>query len=1000
MSKTVRARSAFAATVSLAALVAAYPAAAQEVAQTPAEAASTPAAGGVPEAAVTRGIPTIVVTAQRRAESLQDVPVAVSAFSDESLAAQQIENTLDLQQALPNTTFTGGNFGGANITIRGIGSPVVAASGDAGVGVHINDMPLLGSGGLFDTEFFDIERIEVLRGPQGTLFGRNATGGVINLITAKPDLSGFGASGEVQYGNYNALSTRGMVNVPLGDAVGVRLAGLYLNRDGFTDNLFTGDDIDGRDNYSLRGTIGFEPTSNTSGYVTVQYQKEDSSRARNQKQLCATDPTGVLGCRPDRLDTQPVNGNATLATILSSAEFLTVAASPALAPFALGSLYGPNPFADTVTPENLRAVSIDFEPTYESEYFVAQGELEHDFGNLTATLNGGYSTAKTDSYGDYNLNVTSSVLPQIAQLQAFASITDPANPAFPLAGIAQGILATPLFQNGQICVSDANRDYVGFIGGDIYGCADNTTEYDRDTDDVEQWSAEARIASDFDGPFNFLLGGIYLHAKVDTNYYVAASGLDYANLLLGGPASGFAAATGPTTFSSETNDYELDSYGLFGEAYVDFTDELSLTLGLRYSKDDKSVADRQLLANVPIPFGTTTLTPELLEAGGYDADPDTPGLQTFRRSEASFEEVTGRALLSWNPYTSFSDDTLVYASFSRGYKPGGINPPFDSSLFNAPQTFDSEIIKAFEIGTKNTFGGGVAVINLTAFYYDYSDFQVSRIFNRTSFNDNTDAEIYGVELESVFNPTDALTINLTGSYQKTEIKDLVVQDTRDPSGGRSNAVIIKDITTASNCVFTSDTLDQATLGALVSGFNSALGLQGAVPVPGTQALGAYSICSALAGAAATGELGPASDLISLDVLNDGTPILPDGVPFDLSGNELLNSPNWKFSVGAQYEIDLAGGWVLTPRADLNFVGNAFATNYNRPVDKIGAYEIVNAQLTLTSPDDRFYVRGFITNAFDVEAQTGRYVTDQSSGLFTNIYLTEPQRYGAAVGFRF
>jgi iron complex outermembrane recepter protein len=178
----------------------------------------------------------IVVTAQRQSERLQDVPIAVSAFSAESLEAQQIENPSDLQLTLPNITFTKTNFTSSSFTIRGIGDLCVGVSCDSATAIHLNGSPLVGTR-LFETEFFDLERIEVLRGPQGTLFGRNATSGVVNVITAKPNLNGFAASAEGEYGNYNSMKAKGMINIPLGDTLGVRVAGFYLKRDGYTENL-------------------------------------------------------------------------------------------------------------------------------------------------------------------------------------------------------------------------------------------------------------------------------------------------------------------------------------------------------------------------------------------------------------------------------------------------------------------------------------------------------------------------------------------------------------------------------------------------------------------------------------------------------------------------------------------------------------------------------------------------------------------------------------------
>ena len=127
----------------------------------------------------------LVVTAQKREEALQDVPIAVSAFDQEALQKGKIDGVTNLILAVPNVNFSKGNFTGYNFQIRGIGSKLVAGSGDAGTGIHLNNAPLL-SNNLFETEFYDVERVEVLRGPQGTLYGRNATGGVVNMITANP----------------------------------------------------------------------------------------------------------------------------------------------------------------------------------------------------------------------------------------------------------------------------------------------------------------------------------------------------------------------------------------------------------------------------------------------------------------------------------------------------------------------------------------------------------------------------------------------------------------------------------------------------------------------------------------------------------------------------------------------------------------------------------------------------------------------------------------------
>ncbi len=949
------------------------------------------------DAAEERDSTEIIVTAQRQAQSLQDVPIAVSAFTSEALENQQIDNPLELQQALPSTTFTKGNFTGSNVTIRGVGSPVVAASGDSGVATHFNDMPTVG-GRLFETEFYDLERLEVLRGPQGTLFGRNATGGVINLITAKPKLGQFGAAGEVSYGKYNALQAKGMVNVPIGEIAAVRLAGIYLKRDGYTTNLNTGNDIDGRDYYSLRGSFAIEPTESTKFTITGQYFKEDSNRSRVQKQLCATDLTGILGCRPDREEFGVINGDATAGSTLTSREFLAIAA-PALLPFALGSSYDDdgNLYTGAINPADVRKVAIDFEPTYKSDELIIQAELEHNFGNLTATLNGGYLKNNLVSRTDYNLTTTRSLAtnPALATIRALAA----ANVPFGLALNNSG-----LFNGTQICVSDPDRSYSGFIGGNVNRCADNTTEFDESGVSNEQWSIEGRLASDFDSPFNFMLGGLYLTNKVtNSDYYVAASGLDYAALLLAGGAGVLA----PPFFNSETNLGKLKTFGIFGEVYIQPSDQLKFTAGLRYSHDKKFISARQPFLSALVPFGTTDANSAL---AGVDADPAAPGVQPYALQRGTFKKLTGRAVIDWQPEVSFTDDTLIYASFTRGYKPGGFNPPYDPNLFPPiPLTFDPEIIDAFEIGTKNSFGGGAAQINLTGFYYKYSGLQVSRIINRSSFNDNTDATIFGVEAETILRPVREFTINASVSYLHTKLKNLRLTDTRDPSGGRSDVVIIKDAQSAANCVVAPTVPGSVPIAntlALVNGFNAAASggvIRPAVIVPGTgsgpgnEAYGAFSLCNALSSFL---QANTPTGTYLFDQGQGGGLFLPGGVEVDLSGNKLQNSPTWKVSTGAQYEFRTASDWSITPRVDMTLTGSQWGSTFNTIRDRIPSYVIANAQLKISAPDDRFYARVYVANVFDTNAVTGKYITDPSSGLFTNIFTVEPRTYGAAVGFKF
>ena len=162
----------------------------------------------------------IIVTAQKREQSVQDVPIAVTALSAEALQSRQIDGGSELLRAVPNVTFSKSNFSMYNFSIRGIGTKAVSASSDPAVAVSFNNTPLIRNR-LFEQEYLDVARVEVLRGPQGTLYGRNATGGVVNMFPELPKFRSEGfAAGEL--GNYDSRRGQAMLNVPFGDTFAVR----------------------------------------------------------------------------------------------------------------------------------------------------------------------------------------------------------------------------------------------------------------------------------------------------------------------------------------------------------------------------------------------------------------------------------------------------------------------------------------------------------------------------------------------------------------------------------------------------------------------------------------------------------------------------------------------------------------------------------------------------------------------------------------------------------
>lgn len=968
----------------------------------PALAQTTTGTTRTPDASTaSNSIEEIVVTAQRSAQSLQDVPIAVSAFNAEALQRQQIQNSSDLQLTLPNITFTKGNFTGSSFTIRGIGDLCVGTTCDSATAIHVNGSPLIGTR-LFEAEFFDMERIEVLRGPQGTLFGRNATSGVINFVTAKPDMNKVGAAGEVDYGNYKSVRARGMFNLPVTDTLAVRVAGFYLKRDGYTENLYNDTRVDGRDMFGLRGSVRWEPTDNTRIDLMGYYFKENDDRSRIQKQLCQRDPTGVLGCLPGRLENGKVNGNSTFTGVLASREFLRIgtgALGSALTNTGLGSLYGPDAYTNFQEPSDVRQVRTAYAPTYKAMEQQYQARIEQDFGVGKLQVTGLYQKTSVDSSVDYNLSVVDPTVykPGLTALGAIAT----ALPVFNK--IAPAIY--PGGVNGPYCTSAAEETGTGAFGGNKL-CGATPLNFDRSNESRRTWSVEGIFTSQLDGAFNFLLGGIYLNSHLPENsYYVNSFAIDYVSGLLGG-ASALGAGQagggylGTPFFRNNTSDSTLKSYGIFGEAYYQFNDAIKLTVGLRYNNDKKTVQARSTLLSFFVPFGNANAfdTPF---GGGFDADPATvcagagstvpgaigsrPGCEAYQNRDVKFGEFTGRAVLDFK----ISDESLIYASYSRGYKSGGINPPLQP-IFAVPEGFAPEFIDSFEIGSKNTFLDGTLRANLTAFYYKYSALQLSRIVARTSVNDNVNANVYGLEGEFIIQPTRAIAVNFNASYLHTSVsQDKFLSNPRDPSGGRNDTVIIKDITNGSNCAVVPTVAGNGSrVQNYVTAVNAALGLRGPAsfgPDSGLNgATGAFGICSALAGNAAAA----------------GVQVLNAGVEVNIKGNELPQAPQFKWSAGAQYTFDLANGMTVIPRADLAYTGGSFGSIFNGNVNRIDSYEVINAQIQVNGPNDKWYLRAYVQNLTDNNATTGLYVTDQSSGLFTNIFTLEPRRYGAAVGFKF
>ena len=944
--------------------------------------------------AVAEGSEEVTVTAQRRGPgaTVQKTPIAITAMGQKELESKSIESFKDLQFSVPSVTYSNGNFGGNNFQIRGIGLSAVGTTADSGVSVHTNDVYNYGTAGLATGEYYDLERIEVLRGPQSTLYGRNATGGVVNIITAKPDSSEMYFHADGTYGEYNTVKGNFMANLPIVEnELALRLAYNYSRHDGYVENVFLGTDVNSQNLQQARASLRWEPSESTTIDFIGSYTFEKDSRMRYPKQLCKRDPSGVLGCLPDGLGFQATNGNSGFGTTLASAQGPLGALGLSL--FDLTQ--GPGTGANALVPNDNLQIATDIDPTYQGDGVFYMASLRQEITPwLTMTALANYSDGSSKSTSHYNNTVGEDIGPRIdavvAQMRVLSQVFTGSQAAADLYidtffTAPDGTIALPLSEAASGGITAGPN-----VGTTVRNYSRNIQGYDLITGSTDQASGELRFNTSFDGPVNFMVAGFYFESEGNADYYVNSNLLDYnaimfgyAGYLLGAGGQGPALINAPSQFISETRLSQLKSKAVFGEAYWDVNDELKVTAGLRWTEDRKKTLSKASLFLGNVPVGTTNLDPIL--------GPPT-------ELSGTFDAVTGRLVVEWTPDLSFTDDTLVYGSYSRGFKSGGLNPPLssESSPIPVPLTFDPEEINAYEIGIKNRFMDNKIQANLTAYYYDYKGYQISEIIARTSVNKNVDATIWGLEGEFLYKPTSNWQFNLTVTNTDSEIGDVSIVDQRNPGAGVANSVVIKDIGSGANCVI----LMLPGAGGLTPADAGVPGYY--VPPGGSAQLAANGVPNVNFGVCpGTFVNGQPVFPAGLDPAKYGFAADPSGIPVSIEGNELPQTPKNTVSLGAQYTLPIDGGYEMVIRGDYYWQGDMWTRVMNSdPVDKIESWDIVNLSIQLNALEQGWYARVFATNVFDEHNLTGTYLTDASSGLFSNAFVQDPRVIGVTVGLDF
>lgn len=674
----------------------------------------------------------VVVTAEKRTESLQEVPIAITAFNQKDIEQRGISNVADLLGQIPSVGgFTApGSRGNTSLSIRGVsgGSPS-NLSLDPAVGIYMDGVYLGKMTGV-STDVAELERIEVLRGPQGTLYGRNATGGAVNYITRKPT-GEFGVRAIGSAGNHDYFAAQINVDTPSIGQVGVGLGQLAANfgvqtrdRDGFYKNTTNGDDFNDLDRQAWRIGLAWDITENLR--VDYGYDGSQLDEVNNLDAVVGINPLGAAGV--DRV--------GALRGTLAQAQ--AWAATPGTDP-RIGERWVPSLQKTIDTYEGSigagegrrNRAGIDVTPRSESDTEGHGLTLSWIKDDITFKSITGYRTNKTKARGDIDSIDSRNDANGVAAWNDLAHFTLDAiygatggvnimNPAIPL---------------------DAFWDQIDAQGGALHFSQDAVSDYD-------QFSQELQIIGSTD-KFEYV-GGLYYFD--DTAKYKRTS-----------TALVPAAPIGETRYKMTTEAWAVYGQTTWTPGWLD--DRLSFTAGLRYTEEDKDIK-----WNNGESIGALS--------------PPTPPMQAS--NDESFDNVSGSFTVAYQA----TENINTYFRYGNGYRSGGFNgEAFDS----AP--FEEETIDQYELGVKSELWDSRLRINAAVYTYTYDDLQVSLIESLpdgtpTSFVTNAGkAERWGGELEVLIAPIDDLIIGASYAYIHGDFDEFPdVCGTLDPA----NCLIGKD----------------------------------------------------------------------------------------------------------------------------------------------------------------------------------------------------------------
>jgi len=641
----------------------------------------------------------VVVTAQKRAESVQDVPIAINAIVGDQLDALGVHDTDDLVTLFPNLTLQNNSSINSGVSIRGVGSNNWHITGLQAVGQYQDEVSLF-SQFTSQLALFDMERVEVLRGPQNTLFGRNTTGGAINYISRKPSTDGIEGYVFTNLGNEARVDVEGALNIPFGDRAALRIAGQTVNRDGIFNNIFSGKEMGDIKRNSGRAQLLVEISDRTEVLVNGHVGYNRSGRIpRKTIGIWAPDSPNVVDgvATPHALSAAPIDCPSLLQG--GSGQFKGTSDCLAVLPFTGGR-------TESTTLDGWRNMQDGAPDQADVDFEGGFLRISHDLDNMSIVS----ITAYDEMTVEYNQTLSGN-------------------------------------STGQ-----------GFMPGQ--------------SGHTEVFSQEIRVTSTDDSVFRWIAGGYYSNddSRLATIIYRTDNG--------GAPFG---------IVPSIAIDQEVDVWSGYGQVEYDFTEKMTLTLGVRYTDDRKSGNSAARVAaktSTGSPGGTPLGLSTYVDLDTFDqitiaaADgsrqcpPPVGGLPC--RSDIPVRQVLtewgGKAGIDYR----FTDDIMGYASYSRGFKSGA----FDTRALaafqgTADQPTEAEFMDAYEVGVKSTLADGALDLNGAVFFYQWDDLQAFDVDNlgRVAFLNIPESELIGAEVDIKWTPTDSLYVQAGVGWLDTEIKD-------------------------------------------------------------------------------------------------------------------------------------------------------------------------------------------------------------------------------------